>query len=154
MNLEPFRPEHGVDEIHQRGHGDKCGQVEHDKASQSIQSRSHAAIRPKNKANITIPRANVARAKVSLLCGVKTGKNKVVRRLSEPDCRRSFNGPKISALVNHVAKIRIKITGTNHAERLDRTTSRFVHQLSSQQFSQTAEREALRMELAGLENFA
>jgi len=36
VNLEPFRPEHGVDEIHQRSHGDKCGQVQHDNDSQSI----------------------------------------------------------------------------------------------------------------------
>src|SRR5208283_5820543 len=81
--LEPFRPEHGVDEIYQRSHGDKCGQVQHDKDSQSIQSRSHAATRPKNKANKPIPRVNVASAKVNLLCGVETGENKVIRQVDE-----------------------------------------------------------------------
>src|SRR5271157_6444841 len=52
-----------------------------------------------------------------------------------------------------MAETRIKITGTNHGERLARTTSRFVHQLSSQQLSQGTEREALGMQFAGVEGF-
>src|SRR5271157_6503342 len=51
------------------------------------------------------------------------------------------------------AESRIKIAGSNHAEPLARTTSRFVPQLSSQQVSQGTEGEALGMQLAGVESF-
>ncbi|MGZ3303655.1 MAG: hypothetical protein ACXWO3_20155, partial [Isosphaeraceae bacterium] len=66
---------------------------------------------------------------------------------------QSAKGPNISALVNHNAESRIKIAGSNHAEPLARTTSRFVPQLSSQQVSQGTEGEALGMQLAGVESF-
>ena len=63
-------------------------------------------------------------------------------------------GPSLASfLVNHKAESSIKIAGSNHAEPLARTTSRFVHQHLSQQVSQGTEREALGMKLAGVESF-
>ena len=51
-------------EVDQRGHGQDGGQVEHGERLLVVdgQSRSHAATRPKNRANSAIPRASVARA--------------------------------------------------------------------------------------------
>ena len=63
---EAFRPEHGVDQVHQRGHGHESSKIKHRKDSQGAHRQSNVASRAIKTQSTTIQIAKVTRDSVRL----------------------------------------------------------------------------------------